>query len=95
MIRKCLAALSLSVLLAGCAGGSLPSAEQVQLYLPENIRKCPNLPAPPKAQTNRATAGYIIRLHTAAKACGANMATVDRIYRQYRTQLQRIAKTGK
>lgn len=85
-----------AVMLGGCgAASTLPSASQISLNLPSNVRNCPVLPKSPGATaTSRQTAVYIVRLHSVAKRCGANMKVVDRLYTPYRAKVEKIAKGG-
>jgi len=70
---------------AGCNQQGLPTVEQINFYLPSEVRNCPYAPpSPGKNATKKQTARYIIKLYSAWKQCHSDVQTVNKLYVQYK-----------
>lgn len=93
------ALVSLFLVLAqigGCDDSMLPdfpTSEQVDLYIPEGMRSCPDMPdSPGENATKKQTAEYMLALYNVAKACGYANKQADQLYGKYRVQIERLTK---
>jgi hypothetical protein len=90
-----IAALAAPALMAadgssGCGNQPVPTVRQIELNLPENIRRCSKAPKSPGYNaTRRQTADYIVKLYAAWESCGGNLATVDRLYRNWQAEVRK------
>ncbi len=79
----------------GCNTQQLPSVAQIELEIPDELRRCPGFPkSPGKAATDKQRAVYIIELYNALAVCKGNMAARDRIYAKYRVEIQAAKGAG-
>lgn len=77
---------------AGCNDPDyLPSIEQIDFYLPSELRTCKYAPPSPGANaTRRQTARYIVKLYDAYKDCKGNNQKIDALYEQYRGKIDKL-----
>lgn len=77
---------------AGCNDPDyLPSVEQIDLYIPSELRNCKYAPPSPGAgATRRQTARYIIKLYDAYKDCKGNNQKINALYEQYRYKIDKL-----
>lgn len=88
--------LTITTVLMG-AGGSggcdqpLPTTQQIELNLPQEIRQCPYAPKSPGAgASNRQVATYLIKLRDAWSVCHGNLQDVDRLYRAWEAKVHKL-----
>lgn len=81
---------------AGCDDNSIPTVEQIEFYIPSNMRNCPYAPKSPGRGASKAQrAAYIQGLYYAWKRCYDDNKAIDRLYSQYRVKLREAARGGK
>ena len=69
---------------SSCSQDNFPTADQVYLNLPEEIRNCPYAPkSPGKKATKKQTAVYIAGLYDAWEQCHGDVQVVNKLYKQY------------
>jgi hypothetical protein len=91
-VKKFLAILILAPLLMaakGSPGGGcdqpLPTVSQIDLNLPDEIRKCKLAPKSPGPNASRRqTATYIVGLYDAWEECHGDLAEVNRLYGKWK-----------
>lgn len=75
----------------GCTDAPLPTVEQINLYLPKEIRTCPHAPkSPGRGATRRQTAKYIAELYNAWEICHGNVKDIDRLYRKWQSEVKKV-----
>lgn len=76
---------------AGGQGGCdtpLPTTQQIELNLPQEIRTCPYAPKSPGAgASQRQVANYLIGLRNAWQVCHGNLQDVDRLYNAWQAKV--------
>lgn len=89
------AILSAPLLMAntgGCQSNDIPSTAQIEMHIPDGLLQCPNAPrSPGRGASQGERARYIIKLYEAWKECKGDNESIERLYRQYRVQLQAFA----
>lgn len=99
-MKKFLAILMLAPLLMaakGSPGGGcdqpLPTVSQIDLNLPDEIRKCKLAPRSPGPNASRRqTATYIVKLYDAWEECNGDLREVDRLYTKWRAATNKFNK---
>jgi len=90
--KRAIAILMLAPLLLaakGSPGGGcdqpMPTVQQIDLNLPDEIRRCKAAPKSPGANASRrATAVYIVKLYDAWSECHGDIAEIDRLYKKWK-----------
>lgn len=79
---------------AGGQGGCdqpLPTVQQIDLNLPDQIRTCPYAPkSPGTAASRRQVATYLVKLRDAWSVCHGNLQDVDRLYTAWQSKVKKI-----
>lgn len=89
-------ALTIATALMGAGGQGgcdqpLPTVQQIDLNLPDNIRHCPYAPkSPGTAASRRQVATYLIGLRNAWAVCHGNLADVDRLYTKWQNKVKQV-----
>ena len=87
-----LAALILAFAVAGCQDESIPSTEQISLYIPATMLHCPGLPkSPGRGASAKQRAQYIVALYHTANRCKANVDNIRPLYERYRQRVEKVA----
>ena len=98
MNLKVLAAVAIAPFLmaqnGGCDADTIPTTEQIEFYIPAQMRNCPYAPNSPGAGATKAQrAVYIQQLYYAWKRCYDDNQSIDRLYEQYRAKLREAARS--
>jgi len=96
--KKFLAVMCLTIATAlmgaGGQGGCdepLPTVQQINLNLPDQIRHCPYAPKSPGAGASRKqVATYLVGLRDAWSVCHGNLADVDRLYVAWQKKVKSV-----
>ena len=97
MNLKVLAAVAIAPFLmaqnGGCDTNSIPTTEQIEFYIPAQMRNCPYAPKSPGRNASKAQrAVYIQQLYYAWKRCYDDNQAIDKLYEQYRGKLRAAAR---
>lgn len=75
----------------GCDGEYLPTVEQIDLNIPQELRQCKYAPpSPGKNASRRATARYIVKLYDAWAECYGDNKQIDALYKQYKVKVEKL-----
>lgn len=75
----------------GCSQAPLPTVEQIDLNLPDEIRNCKSAPRSPGPKaTRRQTAAYIVKLYDAWEECHGDLKEVDKLYSKWKIEVKKL-----
>lgn len=78
---------------SGCATVNGPTNYQIELNIPDSVLQCvdtKSIKNPGSKATKRQTAIYITKLHAGLRDCGANMTTVNRLYKGWKSKVKQV-----